>query len=655
MSKRFTVVNMHGCRSRSDTFVLPDNVWVISPCEEEPIWTKKEDFDGLVKFKNKLEELQGVHSYNLSHPSPPQNQQYQEALDIILRKGKVGGERNKNYKYKKYFCVTCPGKELYNMTFSHDKKVGKDGWKEKYGLASGIYYWFINFSNIVSIWENPWTLEDVINRSLVVSRRKKQTNTDKHIIFVDSCANWCRGAANSTSEQKSPNASSLRSSTDLAKGGGCELGRPRLEEFNFDEELTKTGCKRVATDNTIKEKKVCEALAQVGLKTGSILTLWQKHAPHKKIYFVRIQGFEGEMVKLAPSRWAKNDEGRRARWAEGIYKILFPPPHSRLPPDSRKYGELGWHPRHKSLPTINIPYENIVAYKQKMEQGAERVEGVDPAIEAKKEKVKAELLAWRAEFERSQRRKPTRDDMFGDAEAAKLFARFQSYTEAGLGVEAGAETGAEAGAETGDPQPLVPSQIEALRPLEDETKLLGAKRDTLESLRTAHSFLPVVPPRLSSEYFRRGTKKHHLNLAAKLRSTRFGHGIRDSVPIEELAATHEAIADRIGKVKEAHVALSKSHPTLAWKHGWIGKKTRKYKNHDGTTQSLGYYHGKNITEDGTTPMKFKKGGRKTLKRKRKTRKRKTRKRKTRKGKTRKRKTRKRKTHRKKKISRRIMV
>ena len=59
---------------------------------------------------------------------------------------------------------------------------------------------------------------------------------------------------------------------------------------------------------------------------------------------------------------------------------------------------------------------------------------------------------------------------------------------------------------------------------------------------------------------------------------------------------------------------------------------------------------KRFTVDGTTPMKFKKGGRKTLKRKRK-----TRKRKTRKGKTRKRKTRKRKTHRKKKISRRIMV
>jgi len=61
--------------------------------------------------------------------------------------------------------------------------------------------------------------------------------------------------------------------------------------------------------------------------------------------------------------------------------------------------------------------------------GAERVEAVDPAIEAKKAEVKTQLLAWRTEFEREQGRKPTRDDMFGDAEAAELFARFQSYTE----------------------------------------------------------------------------------------------------------------------------------------------------------------------------------------------------------------------------------
>ena len=437
-----------------------------------------------------------------------------------------------------------------------------------------------------------WTLKEVIEMSLLHQTK----NTDKHIIFVDSCATWCRGAGATTT--------SLRSSTDLAKGDGCELGRPRLEEFNFDEELTKDGCKRVETDNTIKEKKVCEALAQVGLKIGSILTLdLIPHPPQIQPDQIRIQGFEGGMVKLAPTAAVNrlnNTEGQRHSWFNKIYFQFYPNRYSRpnAPtfdiPVGEKYGEFGWHPRHLGLPTINIPYEKIVEYER--------------AVAAKKR---------------------AKNSMRENTERASS----NSQPE--------------------DPQPLVPAQIEALRPLEDETKLLGAKRDTLEKERTEHS--SVRNGRLADEYFRRGTKKHHLNLAAKLRSTIFWHGIRDSVPIEELAATHEAIADRIGKVKEAHVALSKSHPTLAWKDGWIGKKTRKYKNHDGTTQSLGYYHGKNITEDGTTPMKFKKGGRKTLKRKRKTRKRKTRKGKTRKGKTRKRKTRKRKTHRKKKISRRIMV
>lgn len=68
---------------------------------------------------------------------------------------------------------------------------------------------------------------------------------------------------------------------------------------------------------------------------------------------------------------------------------------------------------------------------QDLQDGREgqRIDPADPAIEAKKEEVKAELLAWRAEFERAQGRAPTRDDMFGDAGAAELFARFQSYTE----------------------------------------------------------------------------------------------------------------------------------------------------------------------------------------------------------------------------------
>ena len=61
--------------------------------------------------------------------------------------------------------------------------------------------------------------------------------------------------------------------------------------------------------------------------------------------------------------------------------------------------------------------------------GTGQIEAVDPAITAKKEEVKAELLAWRSDFEKAHGRKPTRDDMFGDSTAAELFARYQSFTE----------------------------------------------------------------------------------------------------------------------------------------------------------------------------------------------------------------------------------
>ena len=63
--------------------------------------------------------------------------------------------------------------------------------------------------------------------------------------------------------------------------------------------------------------------------------------------------------------------------------------------------------------------------------GTGQIEAVDPAITAKKEEVKAELLAWRSDFEKAHGRKPTRDDMFGDSTAAELFARYkalQSWT-----------------------------------------------------------------------------------------------------------------------------------------------------------------------------------------------------------------------------------
>jgi len=188
---------------------------------------------------------------------------------------------------------------------------------------------------------------------------------------------------------------------------------------------------------------------------------------------------------------------------------------------------------------------------------------------------------------------------------------------------------------------LTQAQIAALQPLENGITYLGVNRDTLEGLRTKHS--KSRNGVFADSYFRRGTEKYHRAQAKELRTGKhFAHHIRSSVPLGDLADTHEAIADRIDEVKAAHEALLRSHPDLAKKDGSMGKKNRKYKILSGAWQSLGNYHGKNITEDGT-PKTFE-GGRKTRKhrRKRKTRKRKTRKRKTKKHK-RKRKTRKRKT------------
>ena len=211
-------------------------------------------------------------------------------------------------------------------------------------------------------------------------------------------------------------------------------------------------------------------------------------------------------------------------------------------------------------------------------------------------------------------------------------------------------------------QPLTQEQRTAMEPLEDAIGYLLSARKRLELQRAKHSrkYYDSEGRRgnLNDDFFKQGTAAQHLAQTAYMEDGRTMHGISSDVPVSDIADTHTAIANRIDEVKAAHVALSASHPTLAWKDGSMGKKNRKYKTPSGATQSLGKYHGKNITEDGT-PQTFE-GGRKTLKRKRKTRKRKTRKgktrkRKTRKGKTRKRKTRKRKTHRKKKISRRIMV
>jgi len=193
-------------------------------------------------------------------------------------------------------------------------------------------------------------------------------------------------------------------------------------------------------------------------------------------------------------------------------------------------------------------------------------------------------------------------------------------------------------------QALTPAQIEALQPLENTIGYLGVARNGLEGLRDRysngrrHHTNDFMKGPLHDTFFKRGTEKHHRALAKDIRSTnRFTHAIQTEVPLVDIADTHEAIANRIGKVKAAHAALSASQ----------GRKNRKYKTPSGATQSLGEYHGKNITDDGT-PKTFGKGGRKrTRKTRRRKRKRKTRKRKIfkKRRRKRKRKTRKRRKHR----------
>jgi len=202
---------------------------------------------------------------------------------------------------------------------------------------------------------------------------------------------------------------------------------------------------------------------------------------------------------------------------------------------------------------------------------------------------------------------------------------------------------------------LTQTQIAALQPLENAMGYLGVNRETLEGLRTTHS--TRRNGFFADSYFKRGTPAHHRAQAKELRTGKhFAHHITSisadgtpTVPLKDIAKTHEAIANRIDEVKAAHEALLRSHPNLAKKDRSSlssGRKlNRKYKIPSGAWQSIGPYHGnKGAFGDDGTPKTFK-GGRKTKKhkRKRKTKKHK-RKRKTKKHRRKhKRKTRKRKT------------
>ena len=173
------------------------------------------------------------------------------------------------------------------------------------------------------------------------------------------------------------------------------------------------------------------------------------------------------------------------------------------------------------------------------------------------------------------------------------------------------------------PQPLTQEQRKAMEPLESAIGYLGSARETLELQRAKHSrkYYDSEGRRgnLHDDFFKRGTAAKHRAQATFMKDGRTMHAISSDVPLRDIADTHTAIANRIDEVKAAHEALRRAHPTLASKDGSMGRRNRKYKTLSGATQSLGNYHGKNVTDDGT-PKTFGKGGRKTRKHKRKTKK-----------------------------------
>jgi len=118
---------------------------------------------------------------------------------------------------------------------------------------------------------------------------------------------------------------------------------------------------------------------------------------------------------------------------------------------------------------------------------------------------------------------------------------------------------------------LTQAQIAALQPLENGITYLGVNRDTSKHSTRRNGFF-------ADSYFKRGTPAHHRAQAKELRTGKhFAHHITSTVPLKDIAKTHEAIANRIDEVKAAHEALLRSHPDLAKKDGSMGKKNRKYK------------------------------------------------------------------------------
>ena len=85
----------------------------------------------------------------------------------------------------------------------------------------------------------------------------------------------------------------------------------------------------------------------------------------------------------------------------------------------------------------------------------------------------------------------------------------------------------------------------ALEPLETEIQMLGVNRHNLEQLQRIHS--RRYGGRLHDMYFKRGSAKHHNNMATKVVKTPGSH-LQD-LPLDEIAAAHTAIANRIETIK----------------------------------------------------------------------------------------------------------
>ena len=163
------------------------------------------------------------------------------------------------------------------------------------------------------------------------------------------------------------------------------------------------------------------------------------------------------------------------------------------------------------------------------------------------------------------------------------------------------------------PVRLPHADLQALQPLEDEINRLGASRQDLANLRQLYS--NKKNGRLADSFLRRGSSKHHRQKAKdvlKITSPQLRN-----IPFDKISKAHTDIANSIESVRAAHEDLIRTHSHLAEKVGKIGAKTRLYKTPSGLTmQSLGNYHGKDITDTDHTKT-FEKGGRKTRKHRRK--------------------------------------